>query len=77
MIFYRGTDIAFDRLNSSQEERKEFARASARSNKLVTQAIFLQNLPRVGDYACYCAINLVVVKIPEGIESIGYAAFYS
>ncbi|GMI04327.1 hypothetical protein TrLO_g10861 [Triparma laevis f. longispina] len=43
--------------------------------KLVTRVIFLLNITKVGEYACYWAVNLVVVDIPEGIESIGQAAF--
>ncbi|GMH90200.1 hypothetical protein TL16_g11694 [Triparma laevis f. inornata] len=43
--------------------------------KLATQVIFLLNITKVGEFACYCAVNLVVVNIPEGIESISIAAF--
>ncbi|GMI03628.1 hypothetical protein TrLO_g10709 [Triparma laevis f. longispina] len=28
-----------------------------------------------GDWACCCTVNLVVVDIPEGMESIGWCAF--
>ena len=38
--------------------------------KLVTRAIFLLNITKVGDRACHSAVNLVVVDIPEGVESI-------
>ncbi|GMH56193.1 hypothetical protein TrLO_g5425 [Triparma laevis f. longispina] len=41
----------------------------------VTQAIFLLNITKVGDYACTFAANLVVVDIPEGVERIGHNAF--
>ena len=44
--------------------------------KLVTRVIFLQNIMKVGDCACGWASNLVVVDIPEGVEKIGYSAFY-
>ncbi|GMH80524.1 hypothetical protein TL16_g08579 [Triparma laevis f. inornata] len=43
--------------------------------KLVTRVIFLLNIKKVGDFACYSAINLVVVDIPEGVVSIGKGAF--
>ncbi|GMH59635.1 hypothetical protein TrST_g2971 [Triparma strigata] len=43
---------------------------------LVTQVVFLLNITKVVDYACWYAINLVVVEIPEGVEYIGSRAFY-
>ncbi|GMI15319.1 hypothetical protein TrLO_g10503 [Triparma laevis f. longispina] len=43
--------------------------------KLVTRVIFLLNIMKVGDCACGWASNLVV-DIPEGVENIGYSAFY-
>ena len=42
---------------------------------LATQVVFLQNITKVGRYACSYAVNLVVVEIPEGVESIGDFAF--
>ncbi|GMH82008.1 hypothetical protein TL16_g09118 [Triparma laevis f. inornata] len=75
MIFHRGVNIVFDPFNSSGEERQAFMKASARRNKLVTQVIFLQNLPRVGEHAFMLAISLVIVDIPEGVEIIGASAF--
>ena len=45
-------------------------------HKLVTRVIFLLDISQVGDAACQWAINLVVVDIPEGIESIGVNAFF-
>ncbi|GMH88584.1 hypothetical protein TL16_g11194 [Triparma laevis f. inornata] len=74
-IFHRGVDLVFDLANSSEEEQYEFIDATKERHKLVTQVIFLQNLPRIGDYACYLAANLVVVEIPDGLESIGDYAF--
>ncbi|GMH69076.1 hypothetical protein TrST_g3225 [Triparma strigata] len=41
----------------------------------VTKVVFHLNMTKVGDRACMLAINLVVVDFPEGVESIGYAAF--
>ena len=75
MIFHRKVDIDFDLRNSSDDESSEFGRAAARRNKLVTQVIFLQNLPRIGDWVCAAAISLIVVDIPEGVERIDIYAF--
>ncbi|GMH86225.1 hypothetical protein TL16_g10478 [Triparma laevis f. inornata] len=44
-------------------------------HKLVTRVVFLLNITKVRMVACFWAVNLVVVDIPEGIESITYAAF--
>ncbi|GMH60865.1 hypothetical protein TrLO_g13635 [Triparma laevis f. longispina] len=64
MVFHDGKDIskivAFDR---------------EKARELVTQVAFLQNLPQIGHYACFMAVNLVVIDIPEGVESIGVGAF--
>ena len=38
--------------------------------------IFLQNITKVGNFACHFAINLVVVDIPKGVERIGHGAFF-
>ncbi|GMI15219.1 hypothetical protein TrLO_g9850 [Triparma laevis f. longispina] len=43
--------------------------------KLVTQMSFLQNVTQIRVHACYFAVNLVVVDIPEGVERIGGGAF--
>ncbi|GMH49396.1 hypothetical protein TL16_g00504 [Triparma laevis f. inornata] len=55
------------RLNMAQMERR----------KLVTRVIFLLNVTKVGENTCWYAVNLVVVDIPEGVESIGEYAFQS
>ena len=36
--------------------------------------IFLQNLPRIGDFACG-STSIIVVDIPEGVKTIGAHAF--
>jgi len=36
---------------------------------------YLLNITKVGDFGCTFATNLVVVDLPEGITSIGYASF--
>ena len=41
----------------------------------VTQVVLLLNITKVGDCACYYAVNLVVVEIPEGVVSIGDLSF--
>ncbi|GMH75115.1 hypothetical protein TrLO_g12824 [Triparma laevis f. longispina] len=58
IIVHGGNDISIYATN----DRKE-------SLELVTRVLFLLNVTKVGEYACY-AFNLVVVDIPEGIESI-------
>ncbi|GMH96699.1 hypothetical protein TrST_g5294 [Triparma strigata] len=52
------------------------ARALEKSRRLTKQVIFLLNITKVGNHACTLAINLVVVEIPEGVESIGDCAFF-
>ncbi|GMH84338.1 hypothetical protein TrST_g725 [Triparma strigata] len=49
----------------------------ARRNWLtqVTKVVFLLNITKVGDCACFYAKLLVAVDIPEGITSIGRASF--
>ena len=54
----------------------EEARALEERRALVTQIIFLLNSMKVEDGVCWSAENLVVVEIPEGVESIGEAAFF-
>ncbi|GMH89131.1 hypothetical protein TL16_g11361 [Triparma laevis f. inornata] len=49
--------------------------ALKKRRKLVTRTIFPLNVTKVGGYACYFAMNLVVVDIPVGVESIGHRAF--
>ncbi|GMH78938.1 hypothetical protein TrLO_g8640 [Triparma laevis f. longispina] len=61
MIFHRGVVIAFDRGNSSEEEKQAFGLAGEEGNKRVTQVLFIQKIPLIGDWACCCAVNLIVV----------------
>ncbi|GMH72157.1 hypothetical protein TL16_g05843 [Triparma laevis f. inornata] len=51
------------------------AKARHERRMLVTRVIFLLNITQIGERACTWASNLVVVEIPEGIESIGERAF--
>ena len=64
MIVHDGNDISFD---------EAFARKERRC--LVTRVVSLLNIMKVGKCACFLATNLVVVDIPEGIESISNEAF--
>jgi len=49
--------------------------ALERAQRNVTQVVFLLNVTKVGERSCEWAVNLVVVEIPEGVESIGDYAF--
>ena len=64
LMVHDGKDIVWEKVRSRKERRK-----------LVTRMIFLLNITKVGDFACFWVVNLVVIGIPEGVESIGYAAF--
>ncbi|GMH57549.1 hypothetical protein TL16_g02411 [Triparma laevis f. inornata] len=61
------------------DDEEEDARFKARKVKLslVTRVIFLLNITKVGKCACFLAANLVVVDLPEGVESISEGAFQS
>ncbi|GMH60390.1 hypothetical protein TL16_g03036 [Triparma laevis f. inornata] len=64
MIVHGGKDISWE-VSVTRRERR----------KLATRVIFLLNITKVENYACDYAVNLVVVDIPEGVESIGQDAF--
>ena len=66
MIVHDGKDLSWNAAEAREARRK-----------LVTRVIFLLNITKVGDYACFWAINLVVVDIPEGVQRIGDRAFHS
>ncbi|GMH75006.1 hypothetical protein TrST_g8502 [Triparma strigata] len=68
MMVVGGNDISY-------EEASALWDSGGRS--LVTQTVFLLNITKVGRLACCEASILVVVEIPEGVESIGRAAFYN
>ncbi|GMH52670.1 hypothetical protein TrLO_g10384 [Triparma laevis f. longispina] len=51
------------------------AQAQHERCKLVTRVISLLNVMKVGKNACWHAVNLAVVDIPDGVESIDGAAF--
>ncbi|GMH52415.1 hypothetical protein TL16_g01225 [Triparma laevis f. inornata] len=62
MIVHGGNDMDY---NYSLEEKRN----------LVTRVIFHLDITNVGQRACFYAVNLVVVDIPDGIKSIGRWAF--
>ncbi|GMH51534.1 hypothetical protein TL16_g01032 [Triparma laevis f. inornata] len=64
-LVHGGNDLSFNEAWDRQERRK-----------LATRVIFLLNITKVGESAYAFAINLVVVDIPEGFESIGKSAFH-
>ncbi|GMH58026.1 hypothetical protein TL16_g02519 [Triparma laevis f. inornata] len=59
MIVHDGSDLSWDLVEAREE-----------SPLLVTRVIVLLNITKVRGFACYYAVNLVVVDIPEGVESI-------
>ncbi|GMI18744.1 hypothetical protein TrLO_g14367 [Triparma laevis f. longispina] len=44
---------------------------------LRARVVFLLNITKVGDYACYLAVNVVVVDLPEGVKIIGHGALWA
>ncbi|GMI16377.1 hypothetical protein TrLO_g12922 [Triparma laevis f. longispina] len=59
------------------EEDIPFSLDLKERHEKVTRVIFLLNIMKIGEYSCAEAVNLVVIDIPEGVESIGQAAFGS
>ncbi|GMH52399.1 hypothetical protein TrLO_g4409 [Triparma laevis f. longispina] len=64
LIVHGGKDVNYQDTRARRERRK-----------LATRVIFLLNITKVGEYAGMFAANLVVVDIPEGVESICQYAF--
>ncbi|GMI07656.1 hypothetical protein TrLO_g13220 [Triparma laevis f. longispina] len=56
---------------------KDISEARGERRKLAMRVVLLLNVTKVGKFGCFYAANLVVVDIPEGIKSIGHAAFCS
>ncbi|GMH51864.1 hypothetical protein TL16_g01107 [Triparma laevis f. inornata] len=63
MIVHGGNDINWEDVMARQERRK-----------LTTRVIFPLNITMIGEHACFMAVNLIVVDILEGVESIGDGA---
>ncbi|GMI01302.1 hypothetical protein TrLO_g1116 [Triparma laevis f. longispina] len=64
LMVHDGKDVNAD-VDVALEERRALA----------TRVIFSLNITNVGKNDCVYAANLVVVEIPEGVESIGKDAF--
>ncbi|GMH97123.1 hypothetical protein TrVE_jg7821 [Triparma verrucosa] len=64
MTVIGGNEISYKEAEALKERRS-----------LITQVVFLLNMTKVEAKACIFAVNLIVVEIPEGVESIGNAAF--
>ena len=60
IIVHGGNDISFDDFWSAARKERM---------KRVTKVVFLLNITKIGDHACFCASNLVVVDIPEALQS--------
>eukprot|EP00519_Triparma_laevis_P011327 CAMPEP_0182501832 /NCGR_PEP_ID=MMETSP1321-20130603/12163_1 /TAXON_ID=91990 /ORGANISM="Bolidomonas sp., Strain RCC1657" /LENGTH=367 /DNA_ID=CAMNT_0024706583 /DNA_START=102 /DNA_END=1202 /DNA_ORIENTATION=- len=67
MLVHGGNDIIGEGAANLRTEKRA----------LVLEVVFLLNITKVGEMACWSAINLVVVEIPEGVKRIGYSAFAS
>ena len=67
MIVVRGGNNIDGQVAYARRDRRE----------LVTRVIFLLNITKIGERTCLWAYNLVVVDIPEGVESIRKCAFSS
>ncbi|GMI11699.1 hypothetical protein TrLO_g5498 [Triparma laevis f. longispina] len=70
LAFYGGKDVGVGR-----DYDVEFWILLRSKREPVTRVIFLLNITKLGKFACRWAINLVVVDIPEGVESISVGAF--
>ena len=64
LIVHDWNDLTYAQVEPREERRK-----------LVTRVVFLLNITKVGQTACWLAGNLVVVDIPKGVKSIGHNAF--
>ncbi|GMI01431.1 hypothetical protein TrLO_g4914 [Triparma laevis f. longispina] len=72
---FRSGILAFHDGNDEEVVGYKDWEAFEEKRKLVTRVIFLLNITKVGINACWRAVNLVVIDIPYGVESIGVAAF--
>ncbi|GMH75527.1 hypothetical protein TrLO_g7239 [Triparma laevis f. longispina] len=62
-------------VHGGKDISEDDAEALAERRELVTRVIFLLNITKVGNGACFWADNLAVVEIPEGVERIEFEAF--
>ena len=65
IIVHGGNDRSWEEAYVGNERMKE-----------VAKVVFFLNITKIGDLVFYCASNLVVVDIPEGITSIGESSFW-
>ena len=70
LAFHNGNDVGVGR-----DDDDLFWESLRAKRTPVKQVIFLLNITKVGARACWGAVNLVVVDIPEGVDSIGESAF--
>ncbi|GMH86382.1 hypothetical protein TrVE_jg7875 [Triparma verrucosa] len=71
IIVHGGNDISF-----YEADYEAWSDARKEGMKQVMKVVFLLNITKVGNCACYEASKLVIVDIPEGITIIGNASFY-
>ncbi|GMH68344.1 hypothetical protein TrLO_g15082 [Triparma laevis f. longispina] len=55
--------------------REEVASTRKEKCEPVTRVIFLLDTTKIGNHAFFCAVNLIVVESPEGVQLIGHGAF--
>ncbi|GMH59233.1 hypothetical protein TrLO_g15041 [Triparma laevis f. longispina] len=72
ILVHGGKDMS----GGGPKSREPGAKARKERRKLLTRVISLLNITKVGMYTCDYAFNLVIVDIPEGVESIRACAFY-
>ncbi|GMH66229.1 hypothetical protein TrST_g11469 [Triparma strigata] len=66
IIVHGGNDVSYEVVDSDGREE---------GMEQVTKVVFLMNITKVGDFACFKASILVAVDIPEGITIIGDYSF--
>ncbi|GMH83351.1 hypothetical protein TL16_g09568 [Triparma laevis f. inornata] len=72
---YEGVQSGAVMVQGGKDISLNVAEALKERRKLLTRVIFLLTVTKVGNCACLNASNLVVVDLPEGVESIGVEAF--
>jgi len=71
LAFHDGSDKSA----GADEDPDDFLELIMAKHEPVKRVVFFLNITKVGNLACFCAVNLVVVDIPEGVERIDHAAF--
>ncbi|GMI01861.1 hypothetical protein TrLO_g3159 [Triparma laevis f. longispina] len=75
VLIYEGVSSGLLMVHDGKNISDNAAEALKGGGALATRVVFLLNITKVGENACYDAINLIVVDIPEGVESIGKEDF--